>query len=331
MTRLFGITVAGGLSSENRVFARLLSERGDRYDALVVVHDESGTEAVIADHFAGLAKTRTVPIDTGWRPNRWTHRGNPGAGAGGAALPTPPRSHHRRRRRVRARRRLLLPAALRLPGRVEGRQLAHGAADRPPPLHGRSLASACRAQQAADHRPGRRRQRLRPRAGDQARRAGAPGDDHPQHDAALRPARRGEKPGAPRRARSARGPVRVRARRPVRPWKGSSRRHRRVRARRPSSATTCRWCSWVRAGSNTRSMPAPAVLRPPIASSSPANDPTCPSCSRCSTRWCTRPPRIRARWRCSRPWRLRCRSSPTPTAACPSSSHPAKRGARRSR
>ena len=77
MIRLFGITVAGGLSSENRVFARLLSERGDRYDTLVVVHEESGAEAVIADHFAGLAKSPTVPIDTGWRPNRWTHRGNP--------------------------------------------------------------------------------------------------------------------------------------------------------------------------------------------------------------------------------------------------------------
>jgi glycosyltransferase involved in cell wall biosynthesis len=78
MTRLFGITVAGGLSSENQVFARLLAERGDRYEALVVVHDEGGAEAGVADHFAGLAKSPTVPLDTGWRPNPWAYRGNPG-------------------------------------------------------------------------------------------------------------------------------------------------------------------------------------------------------------------------------------------------------------
>jgi glycosyltransferase involved in cell wall biosynthesis len=78
VTRLFGITVAGGLSSENRVFARLLSERGDRYDALVVVHEQNGAGAGVADDFAALADSATIPLDTGWRPNPWSRRGNPG-------------------------------------------------------------------------------------------------------------------------------------------------------------------------------------------------------------------------------------------------------------
>lgn len=69
LTRLFGVTVAGGLSSENRVFAALLGERGDRYGALVAVHEESGAEAGIAQQFAMLAETPTVALDTGWRPN----------------------------------------------------------------------------------------------------------------------------------------------------------------------------------------------------------------------------------------------------------------------
>jgi glycosyltransferase involved in cell wall biosynthesis len=77
MTRLFGVTVAGGLSSENRVFARLLAERGERYEALVVVHDDGGAEAGVAEDFARLAKGPTIPLDTGWRPNSWSRRGNP--------------------------------------------------------------------------------------------------------------------------------------------------------------------------------------------------------------------------------------------------------------
>jgi glycosyltransferase involved in cell wall biosynthesis len=77
MTRLFGITVTGGMSSENRVFARLLAERGDHYEALVVVHDENGAKAGNAEQFAQLSKSPTVPLDTGWRPNPWAYRGNP--------------------------------------------------------------------------------------------------------------------------------------------------------------------------------------------------------------------------------------------------------------
>jgi glycosyltransferase involved in cell wall biosynthesis len=77
VTSLLGITVTGGLSSENRVFARLLSERADRYRALVVVHDAGGADAGVADQFAELAKSPTVPLDTGWRQNQQAYRGNP--------------------------------------------------------------------------------------------------------------------------------------------------------------------------------------------------------------------------------------------------------------
>ena len=267
MTRLFGITVAGGLSSENRVFARLLSERGDRYDALVVVHDESGAEAVIADHFAGLAKTPTVPIDTGWRPNRWTHRGNPGRAP--VAL--------RYRRRLD---RIIAAADGFEPGAVYSSQQHYDC--RAASKVARSLAvpqivhlhytvgpvaPACRAQPAADHRSGGRGQRLRPRTGAQARRARAPGHDHPQHDAPLRSAgrRRGAGSSAPSSvcprtstsSGSSAGSTRVRAISTPSPPSSAS----------PVSATTCRWCSWVRAGSNTRSVPGPADLRPRTASS----------------------------------------------------------------
>jgi glycosyltransferase involved in cell wall biosynthesis len=76
MTRLFAITVVGGLSSENRVFARLLAERDDRYEPLVVVH-EGGTDVGIAEQFADVARCPTRPLDTGWRPNPWSYRYNP--------------------------------------------------------------------------------------------------------------------------------------------------------------------------------------------------------------------------------------------------------------
>jgi glycosyltransferase involved in cell wall biosynthesis len=78
MKRLFGVAVAGGLSSETRVFARLLAERGDRYEALVVVHEEDGTEKRLADSFSALAQNPVVPLDTGWRPSPWSHRNHPG-------------------------------------------------------------------------------------------------------------------------------------------------------------------------------------------------------------------------------------------------------------
>lgn len=75
--KLFGITVTGGLSSENRVFANLLAGREDRFEPLVLVHEEDGTDEDDAGRFACLADCPTVPLDTGWRPNSWAHRGNP--------------------------------------------------------------------------------------------------------------------------------------------------------------------------------------------------------------------------------------------------------------
>lgn len=77
MTRLFGVTVVGGLSSENRVFARLLAERAERYEALVAVHRESGTHDDHAEQFGDLAKSRTIALDTGWRPNPRAYRYSP--------------------------------------------------------------------------------------------------------------------------------------------------------------------------------------------------------------------------------------------------------------
>ena len=78
MTRLLGIAVVGGLSSENRVFARLLAERAQRYESLVVIQDQGTGESGFAHQFAGLADSPTVPIDTGWRPNTSPRRGHPG-------------------------------------------------------------------------------------------------------------------------------------------------------------------------------------------------------------------------------------------------------------
>jgi glycosyltransferase involved in cell wall biosynthesis len=77
MTRLFGVTVVGGLSSENRVFARLLAERDDRYESLVAVHEESGSQENSAALFGELAACPTVAIDTGWRPNPRDYRYDP--------------------------------------------------------------------------------------------------------------------------------------------------------------------------------------------------------------------------------------------------------------
>jgi len=76
MTRLFGVTVVGGMSSENKVFARLLAAREGRYEALVLVH-ESDSHDDDARAFAELADIPTVPVDTGWRPNPHSYRYNP--------------------------------------------------------------------------------------------------------------------------------------------------------------------------------------------------------------------------------------------------------------
>lgn len=77
MTKLFGVTVSHGLSSENRVFATLLAAREERYEALVVVHhDDDGAEDVPA-RFAALSRGTTVSLDTGWRPNPLSHRADP--------------------------------------------------------------------------------------------------------------------------------------------------------------------------------------------------------------------------------------------------------------
>lgn len=75
MTKLLGIVVANGLSSENRVFATLLHHRADRYEAEAVVHRHRGDTS--ATRFGEIARLRPVPLDTGWRPNTWSRRGNP--------------------------------------------------------------------------------------------------------------------------------------------------------------------------------------------------------------------------------------------------------------
>ena len=235
MIRLFGITVAGGLSSENRVFARLLSERGDRYDALVVVHDESGAEAVIADHFAGLAKTPTVPIDTGWRPNRWTHRGNPGRAP--VAL--------RYRRRLD---RIIAAADGFEPGAVYSSQQHYDC--RAASKVARSLAVPQIVHLHYTVGPWLRRVVLNQLqttdrvvavsdfVREQAIRHGVPEHRVTTIHNTMPPYVRPDAERS-RELRSQlglpRGPVRLRARRPVRPGQGPPRRHRRLRARRPSA------------------------------------------------------------------------------------------------
>ena len=56
MTKLLGVQVAHGLTSETRVFAELLAERDARYDSCVLMHQENGTTGDI-DRFAALAHT----------------------------------------------------------------------------------------------------------------------------------------------------------------------------------------------------------------------------------------------------------------------------------
>lgn len=66
--RLFGTQVAGGFSSEARVFAGLLAERSPDIDPLVLHHDWPGDRAS-ADRFEEAAAAPLARFDVGWRPN----------------------------------------------------------------------------------------------------------------------------------------------------------------------------------------------------------------------------------------------------------------------
>jgi len=77
VTKLLGVQIAHGLSSESRVFASLLAERDDRFESLVLIHrEEPGNDDV--DRFAELSHSDVSPVDTGWRPNLLGHRISPG-------------------------------------------------------------------------------------------------------------------------------------------------------------------------------------------------------------------------------------------------------------
>ncbi|NNE11570.1 MAG: glycosyltransferase family 4 protein [Ilumatobacter sp.] len=75
MTKLLGVIISNGLSSENRVFATLLSKGDDRYDARVLMHQADGDGT--AHRFAQLSGNPTTAYDTGWRPSPYARRGNP--------------------------------------------------------------------------------------------------------------------------------------------------------------------------------------------------------------------------------------------------------------
>ena len=77
LTRLLGVHIAHGVTSETMVFASLLAERGARYESCVLMHEESGRPADI-ERFAALAHTEIATLDTGWRPNLAGSRLRPG-------------------------------------------------------------------------------------------------------------------------------------------------------------------------------------------------------------------------------------------------------------
>lgn len=69
MTQLLGVQIAHGISSESRVLASLLAERGDRYDAVLLVHEPLDLADDTRERLGAMAKVATVAVDTGWRPN----------------------------------------------------------------------------------------------------------------------------------------------------------------------------------------------------------------------------------------------------------------------
>lgn len=77
MTRLLGVQISHGLSSENRVFASLLAERNDQYDTVILVHESVNGSDDTRVRLGEMAHSSTVPIDTGWRPNPARNRLNP--------------------------------------------------------------------------------------------------------------------------------------------------------------------------------------------------------------------------------------------------------------
>lgn len=66
--KLLGIQIAGGYSSEARVFATLLGNRDDRYDALVI-HQEGPTDPESPKRFEADSKAKLARLDFGWRPS----------------------------------------------------------------------------------------------------------------------------------------------------------------------------------------------------------------------------------------------------------------------
>ena len=77
MTRLFGVQIAGGFSSEARVFAGLLARRDDDIRARVLVHRDPTNPAAVL-RFADMAGAEILPYDSGWRASRWGRPLQPG-------------------------------------------------------------------------------------------------------------------------------------------------------------------------------------------------------------------------------------------------------------
>jgi glycosyltransferase involved in cell wall biosynthesis len=71
-TRVLGVVVANGFSSEARTFANLLSECDGAYDPLVLCHVDSNPhpkDAGAADDFERVARAPMFRFDSGWRRN----------------------------------------------------------------------------------------------------------------------------------------------------------------------------------------------------------------------------------------------------------------------
>jgi glycosyltransferase involved in cell wall biosynthesis len=71
-TRVLGVVLANGFSSEVRTFANLLAERDHTYDPLVLCHVDTSPhpkDAGAADDFERVAQAPTFRFDSGWRRN----------------------------------------------------------------------------------------------------------------------------------------------------------------------------------------------------------------------------------------------------------------------
>ena len=160
MTRLLGVHIAHGLSSETRVFAALLAERDALYEPCVLMHEDDGATGDI-DRFVALAGTPVTTIDTGWRPNRTGRRLTP------------------ERARVVLQYLSRIDSSVAIGERIDpdiiyssqqhydcrtatGTRPARRPADHPPPLHHRAVAAAHGHPTPPHRRPRHRGQRLHP-------------------------------------------------------------------------------------------------------------------------------------------------------------------------